>query len=178
MRPSSPLWFKARQMMAIAVSGHFDHRPLISIRIPQASATRARIEPRLMQFLRAFVWRTALQAAGLVRQRHQGAVDRLEAAAQDVGRAGEADAQVALRVEVGAGDDHRAPLLDEPVDELERVDREAVPEEADAAGGRRDPVQLLRVRGGPRLEDRPALVQQVARALHELLATRERDLGE
>src|SRR5258707_9784392 len=147
MRPSSPLWFRARQMMAIAVSGHFDHRPLISIRIPQASATRARIEPRLMQFLRAFVWRTALQAAGLVGQRHEGAVDRLEAAAEDVGRAGEADAQVALGVEVGARHDHRAPLLDEAVDEPQRIDREAVPEEADPYRGRRRPMELPRLRG-------------------------------
>src|SRR5437868_362380 len=43
MRPSSPLWTSARQMIAIAARGHLDHRPVTSMRMPQARATSARM---------------------------------------------------------------------------------------------------------------------------------------
>src|SRR2546428_4543515 len=83
-----------------------------------------------------------------------------------------------LRPEVRAGHDHRAPLLDEPVDERDRVDRELVAEEADRSRRRGRPVELARMRRGPVLERGPALVEQEAGAVEEVAPPLEGDLGE
>src|SRR5256886_5410498 len=111
-------------------------------------------------------------------ERRQQTVDRGQPGMKDARHHSESDAQVALRAEVDAGDDHRAVLADQAIDERHRIDRVLVTEEADRARGRRGPVKLARAAAGPVLEHRPALVDQEPRALEELLAPLERDLGE
>src|SRR5438067_1684345 len=68
--------------------------------------------------LRASECRTAMQAAGLIGQGAERAVDGVEAAAKHGRRHAESYAQMPLRAEVRAGHDHRAPVRDEPVHEL------------------------------------------------------------
>src|SRR5438445_5815384 len=111
-------------------------------------------------------------------ERREKSVDRGEARVEDARRHPEPDAQMPLRPEVRAGHDHRAPLLDEPVDERDRVDRELVAEEADRSRRRGRPVELARMRRGPVLERGPALVEQETRAFEEVAPPLERDLGE
>src|SRR5205085_1790712 len=67
MRPSSPLWLSARQMIAIAARGHLDHRPVTSMRIPQTSATRARMtgSVRVMSLLLARACGLSVHGAGV-----------------------------------------------------------------------------------------------------------------
>src|SRR5207245_1870804 len=76
----------------------------------------------------------------------------------------EPDAQVTLRAEMDAGDDHRAVLADEPIHERHRIDRVLVAEEADRARGRRGPVKLARTAAGPVPEHRPAVVDHEPRS--------------
>src|SRR5438045_5252842 len=85
---------------------------------------------------------------------------------------------MALRAEWDARHDHRAVVADEAVDELHRVDRVLVAEETNRARGRRRPMKHPRVARSPVLEQRPPFVDEEPRALEELLAPLERDLGE
>src|SRR5947209_237409 len=83
-----------------------------------------------------------------------------------------------LRAELDARHDHRAVFANESIDEGHRVDRVLVAEETDRARRRWRPVQDARVARGPVFEERPSLVDEKPRALEELLAALERDLGE
>src|SRR2546428_3857276 len=111
-------------------------------------------------------------------ERGQQTVDRSEPGVEDARHHAKSDAQVTLRAEMDAGNDHRAVFADEPIHERQRIDRIPVAEEGDRARGRRGPMKLARVAAGPVLEHRPALVDQEPRALEELLAPLERDLRE
>src|SRR5438309_11252399 len=79
-------------------------------------------------------------------------IDRGEARMQNSRWHAESDPEMALRAEVDARHDHRAVLANETVDQVHRVDRVLVAEEADRARGRRRPVQHARMAGGPILE--------------------------
>src|SRR5438093_407808 len=178
-----PLWTSARQITAIAASGHLDQRPETSMRTPQTSAMSESRRVRVMvnghlRVLPCWASKSMATAAMSVPERSEQAVDRRQSGVQDPRLHPIADAQVALGAEVDAGDDHRRVLADEPVDKRHRLDRKPVAEEADPAGLGRRPVQLARMRRRPVLELRPALTEDEPRALQQLGATLERDLGE
>src|SRR2546426_11014588 len=142
------------------------------MRMPQMSATTTRMSEIVMVMPTSRVRACPAVVQPLCRsvERRQQAVDRRESRVQDAREHPEADPQVTLRAEMDAGDDHRAVLADEPIDERHRVDRVLVAEEADRASRRSGPVKLARAAARPVLEHRPAFVHQEPRTLEELLA--------
>src|SRR5437879_9031947 len=131
-------------MTAIAASGKRDQRPETSMRTPQMSATTARIRLIDMVTSRKLARRSCNRRAASV-ERSEEAIDRCQPRVQDPRLHAEADAQVPFGSEVDARNDHRAVLAYEPVDEVHRVDRVLVAEEADRTRGRRRPVKLARM---------------------------------
>src|SRR5213594_506450 len=178
-----PLWTKARQITAIAASGHLDQRPEMSMRTPQTSAMSESRRLTVMvnghlRVLPCWASKSMTSPAVSVPERSEQAVDSCQAGVEDPRLHPITDAQVALGAEVDAGDDHRRVLANEAVDKCHRLDGKPVAEEADPAGLWRRPVQLARMRRRPVLELRPALAEDEARALQQLGATLECDLGE
>src|SRR5881396_2929421 len=99
-------------MIAMAVSGNFDQRPDTSMRIPQARATSASRNVTLIATsVRVVVERACRQRAAelegpLVADGSEEPVEGREAGMQVIRPAAEADAQMALGLEVDAGHDH------------------------------------------------------------------------
>src|SRR5919197_6084917 len=172
-------------MIAIAVSGNRPQRPPgMSMRMPQMSAMTASSSGTVIDMATSVCKRVPrscrrrARAPGRSVERGQQTIDRGQTGVEDVWGPTEADPQMALGAELRARNDHRRVLVDQAVDEDRRIDRVAVAEEADRAGGGRGPVKLARPARRPLLEPRPALVEQKTRALEKLIATLQGDLRE